>query len=322
MRAALLAWEYAFINFFCNLSVVRDQHRTTRAAERLVSREANHVCKPNRRGQFLGGNQTGNVGDVCQQVSPNLIGDAAESSPIWHPRVGSVTGYDHFRRTFPRNPSDLIVVQAFCDRVDRVMEGIVKQTGTVDGRAMGQVAAMQQIHSQNVIARFNQGGIDRRVGRCARKRLHVHPQVVCAKIICSEQLSSAALGQCFHNVDIFHAFVIALIAMTAVAAELIGVIQNFFLRLGAGFGSGIAFGVNIGEGRTQKLAYRQRSCALTGDHNQAAGLALSFKICQLLQIGVIIFQVFGEQIIGHGNVLKNEMGRKNRQFFGLKLSLD
>ena len=70
-------------------------------------------------------------------------------------------------------------------------------------RAVGQVAALGQVHPHDGVAQIQQGEVDRQVGLRARVGLHVG-------VLCAEQLAGPADGDVLHLVHIGTAAVIAL----------------------------------------------------------------------------------------------------------------
>ncbi len=165
------------------------------------------------------------------------------------------------------------------------------------------MTAVQQVESHDGLAQGNQGLIHRVVGGCARKRLHVDIDLVRAVTVGSEGLGRAAAGQRLDHVGILHAFVIARVAVAAVLSQAGGVVEDLVLAHPARFLVRVAFGVDVLEGRAERLAHGQRRGRLGGDQNQFARLALGLQLGQLVHVGVEFLQRASKQIIGHFGLL-------------------
>ncbi len=88
MRTALLAGEDAFIELLAELFIVGDNHGAARTAKGLMRGKRDHVGNANRRGANFRGDKTGNVRNICQQVSADALRDLFEFFPIRNPGVG------------------------------------------------------------------------------------------------------------------------------------------------------------------------------------------------------------------------------------------
>jgi len=113
---------------------------------------------------------------------------------------------------------------------------------------MGQVTTNQEIHTQDGIARLDEGGVNSRVGRGTGKRLDVHPEIVRVQVIGGKEFRSTPASECFHHVHVFNSLVVPGVTVAAIAPKLVGIIHDGFFVLIAGFRAGIAFGIDIGEG--------------------------------------------------------------------------
>jgi hypothetical protein len=120
-----------------------------------------------------GGDQSGDVGHVHHQQGIDGMGNLRQSAEIEKPRIGAGTGHDHFRGRCCLASRATGVVDGFRLPVDAIVDKIEKPPGKADFGAVGQVAAVGQVHAQHRIARFQQGKIGRHVGLGSRVRLHV-----------------------------------------------------------------------------------------------------------------------------------------------------
>ena len=185
--------------------------------------------------------------NVCQQPCADFIRNLAEFLPVRNPRVRCVACHDDLGLAGFCLFQDLVVIQAFGFGVNGIVEGVIKQTGAIDWRTMGQMTTHQEVHTQDRIARLDQGGINSRVGRSAGERLHVYPEVIRVEIVGREEFRGTPASQGFQHIYVLNAFVVAWVAVTAISSELIGVIHEGVFVLVACFRAGITFGIDIGE---------------------------------------------------------------------------
>jgi len=94
MRTALFSGEDRAVNFARCRSILGDNTGAARSAQGFVRGKGNDVSKPDRAGNCLPGDQTGNMGDIRQQDGANRIGNLAEPFPVRNPWVGGVAGND------------------------------------------------------------------------------------------------------------------------------------------------------------------------------------------------------------------------------------
>src|SRR5690606_4621335 len=94
----LAAREHGGVQLLLDLFVGLGQDQAAaRAAQGLVGGGGDHVGERYRVRVHAGGNQTGHVGHVDEQVGTDLVGDGAETGEVQHLRVGAETGDDHLR---------------------------------------------------------------------------------------------------------------------------------------------------------------------------------------------------------------------------------
>ena len=149
-----------------------------------------------------GGDQTCDMRHIDEQVCADLVCDLSELFKINGTRISGGAGNDHLRLLLLRHVADCVIVDVAVV-VYAVGNNVVEQTGLVDRRAVGQVAAVVQAHAHNGVARLAERLVDRHVGLRARMRLNV-----CE--LCTEYLADAADRQTLHLIDALAAAVIAL----------------------------------------------------------------------------------------------------------------
>jgi len=110
---------------------------------------------------------------------------------------------------------------------------------------MGKMATVEEVHTQNGVAGFEQGGKNGGVGGRAGKWLHIDPQVVSDVSVGCEKFRGATAGECFEHINVLNAFVIAGVAVTTISAQLVAVVHDGFFVLITCFRSGITFSINV-----------------------------------------------------------------------------
>ena len=224
-RATLRAGEYCGVELLGNGLVIGKQQAAARAPEGLVGRGGHHVGIGHGRRVQPRRHQPGNVGHVHPEISAHLIGDGTEAGEVDHAGIGGCAGHNHLRAALPGNAGYLIVVNAAGSFVHTIGDDMEVLTGVVHRAAVGQVAAVVQIHAQHGISRLAERHIDRVVGLRTRVRLDVGKP-------CSEELADPLDGQVLGNVHTLAAAVIPL--------------------------AGVALGVLVGEHAACRSQYRIR----------------------------------------------------------------
>jgi len=164
VRAALLAGEDGAVNLGGQRLIGRQDARAPRAVQGLMRGEADDVRVADRTGHDAGRDHACDVRDVGQQAGAHGIGNLAEACPVGHPRVRSVARDNHLGPLCAGQPLDFVVVEPLGLGVDAVGDNLVELAGTVGRAAVGQVAAVEQVHAHDGRAGRDQRGIDRAVG--------------------------------------------------------------------------------------------------------------------------------------------------------------
>jgi len=164
MRTALLAGEDGAVNLGGQRLIGRQDARAPRAVQGLMRGEADDVRVADRTGHDAGRDHACDVRDVGQQAGAHGIGNLAEACPVGHPRVRSVARDNHLGPLCAGQPLDFVVVEPLGLGVDAVGDNLVELAGTVGRAAVGQVAAVEQVHAHDGRAGRDQRGIDRAVG--------------------------------------------------------------------------------------------------------------------------------------------------------------
>ena len=203
IRAALAAGEDGLVELPGELGVAAEDQATAGAAQGLVGGGGHHIAKGHRVGVQASGHQPGDVGHVGQQVSAHLIGDGAEGREINRAGVGGIAAHDQLGPVLQGQLADRVEIELVGRLIDAVVHGLEPLAAHVHRRAVGEVAAVAQIHAQDRVSGLEQGQEDGEVGLGAAVGLHVGPGG-------TKQLLGPANRQLLDGVDVLTAAVVAL----------------------------------------------------------------------------------------------------------------
>ena len=299
MRAALLAGEDGAVELSGQGGIGGDDAGAARAAEGLVGGEGDDMGKADRGGNGPGGDQAGDVRDIGQEDGADRIGDRAEARPIRHPGVGGITGDDDLGLVLCGQGLDGIVIDLFGDRVDGVANDLEKLAGAVDRGAVGEVAAVEQVHAHDGVAWVDQGGVDGVVGRGAGERLDVDEQALGGEGRGGKGFGAAPAGQRFDDIGVFDALVVARVGIAAVVGQTLGVIEDLILAHHARLVVRVAFGVDVLELRAQRFAHGRGGGAFAGNEDQFANLAFGFDLDEFIDGRIEVGKRTLKQEISH-----------------------
>ncbi|OQA93267.1 MAG: hypothetical protein BWY25_03114 [Chloroflexi bacterium ADurb.Bin222] len=258
VRSALQAGEDGAVEFPGEQGFVGEDDAAAGAIQRFVGGEGDDVGDAHRAGESAGCYHAGDVCDVGHQVGACFVGDGAEGFPINGERIRSVAGDDQLGVIFQRELADGVVIQALGFLVHAVVNDVVGFAGVGDLATVAEVSPDVQRQREHGIAGIEQGHLYRGVGGRAGERLDVHEELFRFDAVGSENFGGATARERFQDVGVFHALVVARVAVAAVASQLHLVIQKALLGQGAGALVGIALGVEMGEGRGGCLMHGER----------------------------------------------------------------
>ncbi len=201
-RASLQAGEDRLVDLRAQLGRGQDG-ATPRAAEGLVGGEGDDVGDADRAGVRATGDEPRDVGDVEHQQRAHLVRDGPERLSVDAARVGRCTSNDHLRPVLEGEVAHLVEVDPLVARAQPVGDEVVEDAAGVDGRAVGEVAAMVQRQTEDGVARIEQTQVDGHVGVGAGVRLDVG-------VLRPEELLGPLDGQRLGLVDELVAAVVAL----------------------------------------------------------------------------------------------------------------
>ena len=154
-------------------------------------------CKP-------GGDQAGDVRDVRQQIGADFAGDLAHALEIDDARIGAGADGDHLRLVLARHLRELIVIDPLVVLAHAVVDDLEELAGEIRLVAVGQMAAVAQVHGEHLVAGLEEGEIDGHVGAAAGVGLDVG-------VLGAEELLGAVDGQLLDHIHVLAAAIPALL---------------------------------------------------------------------------------------------------------------
>ena len=171
-RTALHAGEHRAIEILRVLLAAQHQ-AAARSAQRLVRRRRDEIGVRHRARMDAGGDQAGDVRHVGEDRRADAIGCRADAREIDDARIRARADDDHLRLVLVGEPIELVVVDPLVGLADAVRDDRVELAGEVQRMAVGQVAAVREVHPEDGVARLQQREVHGHVGLRARMRLHV-----------------------------------------------------------------------------------------------------------------------------------------------------
>jgi len=253
---ALPAREDRRIDFLGPLLVAQD-HAAPRPTQRLVGRGGEDVGLAHRTRVNAARDEPRDVGDVGEQHGAHLVGDGAEGVEVDLPGIGGVAALDELRPALLREFADDVEVDALVVPAHAVVDDVVELAREVHRAAVGQVAAVVEIHGKYGVAHVEHGAIDGFVGLGARVGLHVH-------VVDAEDRLRTLARDVF---DLVHHVTAAVVTLARVA-----------------------LGVLVGEDCAGRFQHGVGDEVLRGDQFDGEGLTLRLLANQARDRGVDVFE--------------------------------
>src|SRR5690606_15355976 len=111
-----------------------------------------------------GGHQAGDVGHVHPEDGAHLVGDGAHPPPVLVAGIGGEAANDHLGLGVEGDALHLVVVDDAGLGIQAVGYDVVLLAGEVGRVAVGEVAALGQIHAHHSVTGTDQGQEDGGVG--------------------------------------------------------------------------------------------------------------------------------------------------------------
>ncbi len=112
---------------------------------------------------LTGSDKTCDVRDVGEKDRTDFIGDLAEAFEVDLAGVGRSTADDDLRLRDLGDVENAVVVDTAV-KLDTLGEAVVVFTREAHFRTVCQVTTVREVHTQDLVTRFEQGGIDGTVG--------------------------------------------------------------------------------------------------------------------------------------------------------------
>src|SRR5215203_3797086 len=127
----------------------------------------------NRCRMLATGDQTGNVGNVREQVGSNFVGNLAKALEVDDPAVSTCPRNNRLWPHLFRLGQHLIVVDIPGLSVDTIKVRLEESAGKIDVLAVCQVTTFGEVQPQNLVVRVQQREEGSQVRACARVWLDV-----------------------------------------------------------------------------------------------------------------------------------------------------
>ena len=212
-----------------------------------------HIGIGHGRGMQTRRHQTGDMGHIHHQVGTHLIGDLPEFRKINEPGIGAGTGNDELRLIFQSGFPHGLVVNGLGLIVQAIGDHMEILSGDIHRAAVGQMAAVVQIHAHDCVTGLDQRKKCRQIGVCAGVRLYVG-------IFAAKQFAGAFPGNVLRDI---HGIAAAVIAS-----------------------AGIALGVLIGQAGAHCQHHRLADDILGRDQLDVAALPCKFLLNGCSHLGV------------------------------------
>ena len=171
-RAALGARENRGVDHLGVGGAAEDQ-AAARAAQGLVRGGRDEVGMGNGRRVVTRGDEAGDVRDVGEEQGADGAGDFTHAGEVDDAGVGAGADGDHLGLLALGRGGELVVVDQAVVLTDTVLHELIELAGEIGGVAVGEVAAVTEVHAEDLVTRLEHGGVDGEVGLGARVRLHV-----------------------------------------------------------------------------------------------------------------------------------------------------
>ena len=196
-RAALVAGEDGGVEGL-GVNGLGEDEAAARAAEGLVGRGGDEIGVRDGRRVDAGGDEAGDVRDVGEEIGADGAGDLAHAGEVDDARVGAGADGDHLGFFADGDGGELVVVDEAVVLADAVLNKLIEFAGEVGGVAVGEVAAVAEVHAEDLVTGDEDGGVDGGVGLGTGVGLDVG-------VVGAEEFFGAFDGEDLDLVDLFAA---------------------------------------------------------------------------------------------------------------------
>ena len=181
-----------------------EDEAASRPSQGLVRRGGDDVRMREGARMQAGRDEAGDVGHVDEEQGADAVGDGRHALEVDDARVGRGAGDDEPGSHASSGLLEGLVVDPGIGLTHAVGMDLVEAAGEVEGHAVGQVAAVGEVHAHDAIARLEDGEVGRHVRLGAAVRLDVD------MLGAGEELQGPRLRQPFGHVHVLTAAVVAL----------------------------------------------------------------------------------------------------------------
>ena len=153
------------------------------------------------------GDEPGDVRHVDEKQRADGIGNLSQTREIDDARIRGRAGGDHRRPHFLGLFLQRVVIDLLGLFVHAVLRDLIKLAGKIRGMAVREMAAVGEIHRENLVARFNIGEINRHVRLRTAVRLDVD-------VLAAEKQFRAIDRELLDGIDVFAAAIPAFPGIT------------------------------------------------------------------------------------------------------------
>jgi len=164
VRAALLAGKDRHVDALGQVLIRGHDDGPARPHEGLVRRAGDHIG--NAHGIRIGARRRHacRMADVGQERRTTFVRDIRKELPVGRPGVGGKAGNDEPGPVLPREVAYLIVVEPARGLADAIADHPEALAGEVELAAVGQMAALVQVHAHHSVAGRAEGIVDGKIG--------------------------------------------------------------------------------------------------------------------------------------------------------------
>ena len=162
-RAALHTGEHLRVDFFRELFLAEND-AAARAAQGFVCGRCHKIRVRHRTRMHACGDEAGDVRHIDEKISADLAGKLAHAFEVDLARIGRGTDGDQRGLELTRGFFELLVIDPLVFGRNTVVGHIVKTAGEICLVTVREMAAVREVHREDLIAGFEHREIDCSVG--------------------------------------------------------------------------------------------------------------------------------------------------------------
>src|SRR5208283_1380089 len=175
--------------------LVGEDQPSPRPSQCLMGRARDEMGGADRAWVETGSNGARNVCHIDEEIRACLIGYLPEFPEIYNPRVRARARNDQFWPLPARNLPHVVVIDPFVFSGELIEEGCEKAARETRWCAMGEMAAMGEVHTKDFVSRAKNGEKNRHVGRRPGMGLDI-------RVLSTEKLAGTLDGNALDGVHV------------------------------------------------------------------------------------------------------------------------